>query len=333
MTTSIESAPGATICPSPETPSCRDCTTDDVVFGRPRRTRFPQEPGARVLDAAPDLDEVHSLCPERQKEFDLRFPIVNAGRQVQVHVVGDLPSHPHGPQAHIDRHSPGTDDDLFLTLGQDPPTQGVCPEPGCPEIGDGRYRSIGLPEEDVDRLDDCRSPVAAATYRCLRPGLVEHGGDVVNLDRVGPQRSRRCSCPSSDGLWTSRRGPTSGGRPVRGVDAVVHLAAIPAPDTLRTQRAPEHISATYHVCASPGCWVSRTSLASRETVLELPFNTPPPYIPYEEDPPRPIRNSPSRPGEQMAAQFYRWDPRLKMIGLRFSNVMIRTTTELSLLRC
>jgi nucleoside-diphosphate-sugar epimerase len=64
--------------------------------------------------------------------------------------------------------------------------------------------------------------------------------------------------------------------------------------------------------------------ASSETVLGLPFDTPPPYIPVDED-------YPARPEstyslgkhleETMAAQFCRWNPALKMIGLRFSNVM------------
>jgi nucleoside-diphosphate-sugar epimerase len=64
--------------------------------------------------------------------------------------------------------------------------------------------------------------------------------------------------------------------------------------------------------------------ASSETVLGLPFDTPPPYAPVDEE-------YPGRPetayslgkllDEQMAAQFCRWDPELKIIGLRFSNVM------------
>ena len=64
--------------------------------------------------------------------------------------------------------------------------------------------------------------------------------------------------------------------------------------------------------------------ASSETLLGLPFDTPPPYLPVDEE-------YPARPetpyalakhlDETMAAQFCRWDPELKMVGLRFSNVM------------
>ena len=64
--------------------------------------------------------------------------------------------------------------------------------------------------------------------------------------------------------------------------------------------------------------------ASSETVLGLPFETPPPYIPVDEEyPPRP--NSTYSLGktleEEMARQFARWEPALTMVGLRFSNVM------------
>jgi UDP-glucose 4-epimerase len=64
--------------------------------------------------------------------------------------------------------------------------------------------------------------------------------------------------------------------------------------------------------------------ASSETVLGLPFDSPPPYIPVDENyPPRPesTYSLVKTLEELMAVQFCRWDPRLKMVGLRFSNVM------------
>lgn len=70
--------------------------------------------------------------------------------------------------------------------------------------------------------------------------------------------------------------------------------------------------------------VKKIVWASSETVLGLPFDTPPPYVPVDEA-------YPARPEstyslvkhleEEMAAHFCRWDPTLSMIGLRFSNVM------------
>jgi nucleoside-diphosphate-sugar epimerase len=64
--------------------------------------------------------------------------------------------------------------------------------------------------------------------------------------------------------------------------------------------------------------------ASSETLLGLPFETPPPYLPVDEEYPARPETSYSLAkhlDEQMAAQFRRWNPQLKMIGLRFSNVM------------
>jgi nucleoside-diphosphate-sugar epimerase len=64
--------------------------------------------------------------------------------------------------------------------------------------------------------------------------------------------------------------------------------------------------------------------ASSETVLGLPFDVPPPYIPVDEEyPPRPesTYSLVKTLEEEMARQFCRWVPDMKMIGLRFSNVM------------
>ena len=64
--------------------------------------------------------------------------------------------------------------------------------------------------------------------------------------------------------------------------------------------------------------------ASSETLLGVPFDSAAALCPGR-------RGIPGRPesayslsklmGEEMAKQFCRWDPELKMIGLRFSNVM------------
>jgi nucleoside-diphosphate-sugar epimerase len=109
-------------------------------------------------------------------------------------------------------------------------------------------------------------------------------------------------------------------------DAVVHLAAIPAPGiTGNAATFANNVPATYNVfAAARAARITTVVWASSETVLGLPFDTPPPYIPVDEE-------YPARPEstyslgkhleEQMAAQFCRWNPELKMIGLRFSNVM------------
>ncbi|ERK73185.1 NAD-dependent epimerase/dehydratase family protein [Leifsonia aquatica] len=111
-----------------------------------------------------------------------------------------------------------------------------------------------------------------------------------------------------------------------GFDAIVHLAAIPAPGIL-TDAATFHnnIRATYNVFqAARRAGIRNIVYASSETVLGLPFDVPPPYIPVDED-------YPARPEstyslvkhleEQMAIELVRWDPALKIVALRFSNVM------------
>lgn len=112
-----------------------------------------------------------------------------------------------------------------------------------------------------------------------------------------------------------------------GVDAVVHLAAIPAPgmvSNVATFR--NNIESTFNVFqAAKRAGIKNVVYASSETVLGLPFDIDPPYVPLDEE-------YPARPEstyslvkhleETMAAQFTRWDPALKIVGLRFSNVML-----------
>jgi nucleoside-diphosphate-sugar epimerase len=111
-----------------------------------------------------------------------------------------------------------------------------------------------------------------------------------------------------------------------GFDAVVHLAAIPAPGHAPDAATFENnMQATYNVFqAARRAGIKRIVYASSETVLGLPFDVDPPYIPVDEE-------YPARPEstyslvkhleEQMAVQLTRWDPELSITGLRFSNVM------------
>ncbi|QCB93566.1 NAD-dependent epimerase/dehydratase family protein [Cellulomonas shaoxiangyii] len=111
-----------------------------------------------------------------------------------------------------------------------------------------------------------------------------------------------------------------------GLDAVVHLAAVPAPGMLpdaETFRV--NVLSTYHVLQAARRLGIRTVVqASSETVLGLPFDTPPPYVPVDEDyPGRPetAYSLSKHLGETMAEQMTRWDPALRVVSLRFSNVM------------
>ncbi|GHJ38660.1 UDP-glucose 4-epimerase [Streptomyces sp. TS71-3] len=163
--------------------------------------------------------------------------------------------------------------------------------------------------------------------RAVVQELVDHGWDVVNLDRAAPAEQL---CPFVK-VDLSDYGQTVGALTAVDdrydrVDAVAHLAAVPAPGLLpNTAVFENNITATHHVfSAARLAGIRNVVWASSETVLGLPFETPPPYLPVDEEyPARPESNYSlaKHLEEQMAAQFCRWDPELKMVGLRFSNVM------------
>ncbi|MFF0471052.1 NAD-dependent epimerase/dehydratase family protein [Micromonospora zamorensis] len=111
-----------------------------------------------------------------------------------------------------------------------------------------------------------------------------------------------------------------------GIDAVVHLAAVPAPGLMPNATTfANNSAATYNVfAAARAAGIKRVVWASSETVLGLPFDTPPSYAPVDEDyAPRPESTYSLNKAleEEMARHFCRWDPELVMVGLRFSNVM------------
>lgn len=164
--------------------------------------------------------------------------------------------------------------------------------------------------------------------RAVLRDLVEHGFDVLNLDQQALPES---ICPSVRvdlsnfgevaaailGGIDEKRGP---------FDAVVHLAAIPAPGLAANARTiSNNVAASYNIfeaCRLAG--IKNVVFASSETVLGLPFDTPPPYVPVDEEYfPRPesAYSLGKLLDETMAAQFCRWDPDLRIVGLRFSNVM------------
>ncbi len=175
--------------------------------------------------------------------------------------------------------------------------------------------------------------------RAVVADLVAHGHDVVVLDRARPPA--RPAQPPTDGdgggsssfvqvdlgdygqVVGALTGVDEGHR---GLDAVVHLAAVPAPGLVPNQATfTNNVPATYHVFeAARVAGIRRVVWASSETVLGLPFETPPPYAPVDEAyPPRP--ESTYSLGkvleEELARQFARWRPDATFVGLRFSNVM------------
>ena len=119
-------------------------------------------------------------------------------------------------------------------------------------------------------------------------------------------------------------GPEQAAKPA--FDALVHLAAIPAPG-IRSDVATFHnnILSTFNVFqAARRAGIRNIVYASSETTLGLPFDVPPPYIPVDEEyaaRPESVYSLVKHLEEQMAIELVRWDPTLKIIALRFSNVM------------
>jgi nucleoside-diphosphate-sugar epimerase len=161
---------------------------------------------------------------------------------------------------------------------------------------------------------------------CVRE-LLEHGYEVINVDAVPPGEAL-CPFVEADLTDFGQTVEALSGVDSRHdkVDAVVHLAAIPAPGrSTNAVTFRNNILSTYNVFeAARKLEIRNLVWASSETVLGLPFDEPPPYAPLDEE----YRARPETAyslskflGEEMAQQFCRWDPELKIIGLRFSNVM------------
>lgn len=159
--------------------------------------------------------------------------------------------------------------------------------------------------------------------RAVVADLRAHGDQVFNLDVAADRSAIRVDLTDYGQVVEAL---TRVDDRYDSVDALVHLAAIPAPGLLpMAAQFQNNMTSSYNVFAAARlAGIKNVVWASSETVLGLPFTTPPPYIPVDEE-------YPARPEstyslvkhleEQMAAQFCRWDPALKMIGLRFSNVM------------
>lgn len=112
-----------------------------------------------------------------------------------------------------------------------------------------------------------------------------------------------------------------------GVDALVHLGAVPAPG-IRSDVATFHnnMTSTFNVFwAAVRLGIQRIVYASSETVLGLPFDVDPPYIPVDEEyAPRPesVYSLVKVLEEHLAGELVRWHPELSITALRFSNVMV-----------
>ncbi|SDG71945.1 Nucleoside-diphosphate-sugar epimerase [Bradyrhizobium sp. Rc2d] len=158
--------------------------------------------------------------------------------------------------------------------------------------------------------------------------LLDHGYHVVNAD-VTPPAVDLCPFVQVNLTDLDRTIELLSGMEwyhKRGVDAVVHLAAVPMPGVVAISEVfGINTASTYNVFeAARRLGIRNVVWASSETLLGLPYKDPPPYLPVDEDyPARPetAYSLSKAVGEEIARQFCRWDPLLKIACLRFSNVM------------
>jgi nucleoside-diphosphate-sugar epimerase len=149
--------------------------------------------------------------------------------------------------------------------------------------------------------------------------LRDHGHDVLNVD------ARHDGSMFGLCLLADLADYGQAAEALTGMDAVVHLAAIPAPG-LRPPAETFRINtlSTYNVfAAAEANGLRRVVWASSETVLGLPFDTPPLFAPIDET--IDVRPESSYAlskvaGEAMAAQLSRRTG-IPVVGLRISNIM------------
>ncbi|KZT54397.1 NAD(P)-binding protein, partial [Calocera cornea HHB12733] len=157
--------------------------------------------------------------------------------------------------------------------------------------------------------------------------LLQHGWDVVVLDRLLPR-------VPEEGVKYVQVETTDLGQVAevlrevdsqyKGLDAVVHLAALPEiGQTGSSNQFRNNALSTYHIleaCRQIG--IKRLVLASSETLLGLPLDPhPPSRLPFTEESPRRPESAYTLSklvGEVMAEQYARWDPALCVCSLRFS---------------
>ena len=137
--------------------------------------------------------------------------------------------------------------------------------------------------------------------RAVVRDLLERGHDVLNIDRAPSDESSTPDSPAPF-LYADLTdfGQTlealSGADWIPGIEAVVHLAAIPSPSHATPDLVFQtNIASTYTVfSAAERLKLKRVVWASSETTLGLPFDTPPDYVPIDEQ-------HPLRPGDVLLA--------------------------------
>lgn len=165
----------------------------------------------------------------------------------------------------------------------------------------------------------CVTGASGKAGRAVVRDLLEHDFKVLAVDLVAPR--------ADIGVPVLRADLTDYGEAVEalaGAGAVIHLANIPAPGI----RAPsvtfnQNMAMNYAVFAAAAqLGMERIVWASSETTLGLPFDTPPKYVPVDEDH-YPLPTSAYAlskvASETIAEQMSQWSG-IPCIALRFSNI-------------
>jgi nucleoside-diphosphate-sugar epimerase len=155
--------------------------------------------------------------------------------------------------------------------------------------------------------------------------LLAAGHQVVGLDqKLGSIKGMHpmvCDCNDFGQVMGALSGADIAGK----IDAVVHMAGIPAPGL-----TPDHVVfnvntfSTYNIfSAAAKLGIKRVVWGSSESILGVPFTIPPAFAPIDET--ITTRAEWSYPlskklGEAMADEFCRWHEELCIVSLRFSYV-------------
>ncbi len=163
--------------------------------------------------------------------------------------------------------------------------------------------------------------------------LMDNGYQVTSIDMIPPPG--QSNPPRPGDVTFSRVDITDFGQAMAalsgidertgGVTGVVHLGAIAAPGQAPNQVIFEvNTVSTYNIFeAARQLGIRNVVWASSETVFGVPYPKGPQYAPVDEAIERPetAYSLSKLLGEKMAEQFCRWDRKMKIVGLRFSNVM------------
>ncbi len=156
--------------------------------------------------------------------------------------------------------------------------------------------------------------------RAVVADLCAHGYEVLNVDVAAAPH------PDAPTLIADLTDLGQTFEALQGADAVVHLAAIPAPNVLPdAETFAVNTLSTYHVfTAATRLGLDRVVWASSETLIGLPFHREPPrYAPIDENHPRLPESHyalSKLAGEAIAEEFSRWSG-ISFVALRISNIM------------